>query len=371
LSRHRLAVAFAGGGTGGHLYPALSIAEAVRKRQPEADILFIGTEGKIEARVVPSHGFAFRSIAITGFARKLSLETLVFPARVVAAVATSIGILRSFKPDVVVGTGGYVCGPPLAAGMMLGIPTLIQEQNGYPGVTTRLLATRANEVHLTFESSRRYLKRTDNVFVTGNPTRAAIGSVSRAAGAAAFGLDPARTTVLVVGGSQGATPLNVVLQRSIGLMTAEGAQVLWGCGTRDAEACRRAVAALPGADAARVRVVPYIEQMENAYAACDLAISRSGASTLAELMCAGVPSVLVPYPYAAADHQTENARVMAEAGAAVLIPEARADADLMGAVLALLREPGQRQAMSARARNLGRPEAADTLAGAVLKLAQH
>jgi len=371
LSWSRLAIVFAGGGTGGHVYPALSIAEAVRRRQADADILFIGTRGKIEARVVPAHGFAFRSITISGFARKLSAETLVFPARVVAAVAQSLGILRSFKPDVVVGTGGYVCGPPLAAGMMMGIPTLIQEQNGYPGATTRLLARRATEVHLTFESSRRYLKRTDNVHVTGNPTRAAIGTVSRAAGAAAFGLDPARTTVLVIGGSQGATALNRVMQRSVGTITETGAQVLWGCGARDAEACQSAVEALPGAEAGFVRVLPYIEHMENAYATCDLAISRSGASTLAEMTRAGVPSVLVPYPHAAADHQTANAKVMEEAGASVLIPEARAEVELMGAVMAILRDTGRREAMSAGARSLGRPDAADVLADAVLKLAQH
>ena len=361
---------FAGGGTGGHLYPALSIAEAVRLKRADADILFIGTQGKIEARVVPAHGFAFRSIDISGFARKLSLDTLAFPVRVILAVMQSRKILREFRPDVVVGTGGYVCGPPLAAGMLLGIPTLIQEQNGYPGATTRLLATRANEVHLTFESSRRHLKRTDNVFVTGNPTRASIGSVSRAAGAAAFGLDPARTTVLVVGGSQGATALNRVMQRSIGTITAEGAQVLWGCGTRDAEACERAVAALPAAEAGRVKVLPYIEQMENACAVADLAVSRSGASTLAELTRAGVPSVLVPYPFAAADHQTANARVIAEAGAGVLIPEAGAEAALMPAVMSILRDRERRDAMSARARGLSRPDAANVLAGAVLRLAE-
>lgn len=371
MSRGRLAVVFAGGGTGGHLYPALSIAQALRQRRADADILFIGTQGKIEARVVPASGFAFRSIDVSGFARKLSVDTLTFPARAVGAVMQSLGILRSFAPDVVVGTGGYVCGPPLAAGMILGIPTLIQEQNGYPGVTTRLLARRATEVHLTFESSRKYLKRADNVHVTGNPTRASIGSVSRAAGAAAFGLDPARTTVLVVGGSQGATALNKVLQRSIGTITAGGAQVIWGCGSRDAEACQRSVAALPGDEAARAKVLPYIEHMENAYAACDLAISRSGASTLAEMTRAGVPSVLVPYPYAAADHQTANARVMAEAGASVLVEEGHADAELMGVVMAILHDQGRRQGMSERARSLGRPEAANVLADAVLKLAQH
>jgi UDP-N-acetylglucosamine--N-acetylmuramyl-(pentapeptide) pyrophosphoryl-undecaprenol N-acetylglucosamine transferase len=361
---------FAGGGTGGHLYPALAIAESVRQRRPDADILFIGTQGKIEARVVPAHGFAFRSIDISGFARTLSLDTLVFPVRVVAAVMQSWRILRAFTPGVVVGTGGYVCGPPLAAAMMLGIRTLIQEQNGYPGVTTRLLAVRADEVHLTFESSRRHLKRMDNVFITGNPTRASIGSVSRTAGAAALGLDPSRATVLVVGGSQGATALNRVMQRSVGMITGEGAQVVWGCGARDAESCRRAAAALPAPEASRVKVLPYIERMEDAYAASDLAVSRSGASTLAELTRAGVPSVLVPYPHAAADHQTANAKVMEEAGAGVLIPEERADTELMPAVMSILRDAGRREAMAARARSMSRPDAADVLASAVLKLAE-
>jgi UDP-N-acetylglucosamine--N-acetylmuramyl-(pentapeptide) pyrophosphoryl-undecaprenol N-acetylglucosamine transferase len=360
---------FAGGGTGGHLYPALSIAEAVRRRRPDAEILFIGTQGKIEARVVPAHGFAFRSIKITGFARTLSPDMLAFPGRVFAAVLRSRRILRDFAPDVVVGTGGYVCGPPLAAAILAGIPTLIQEQNGYPGVTTRLLSARASEVHLTFESSRRHLRRADNVFVTGNPTRASIGSVARAEGAAAFGLDPARATVLVVGGSQGATALNRILQRSVGTLTAGGTQVLWGCGTRDAEACQAAVDRLPEAERQRVKVLPYIERMDHAYAAADLAVSRSGASTLAELTRAGVPSVLVPYPFAAADHQTANAKVIAESGAGVLIPEDRAEEELLPAVLAILGDPGRRAAMRTRARALGRPDAADALAEAVLRLA--
>jgi UDP-N-acetylglucosamine--N-acetylmuramyl-(pentapeptide) pyrophosphoryl-undecaprenol N-acetylglucosamine transferase len=364
-------VVFAGGGTGGHLYPALSIAEAVRKRRPDAEVLFIGTRGKIEERVVPAHGFEFRAINISGFARKLSAETLVFPARVVAAVMRSLGILRSFRPDVVVGTGGYVCGPPLAAAVMMRIPTLIQEQNGYPGVTTRLLAPYAREVHLTYESSRRHLKRTDNVRVTGNPTRDAIGSVTRAAGAEAFGLDPVRTTLLVLGGSQGASGLNRAIRLSIGELTAAGAQMIWQCGPRDLEPCRQAAAALPGDGPLRVKVLPFIDQIENAFAVADLAISRAGASTLAEMTRTGLPSVLVPLPHAAADHQTANARVMEEAGAAVMVPEDRAEAELSRAVIAILGDTGRRSAMSARARELGRPDAAAVLAEAVLKLAQH
>jgi len=360
---------FAGGGTGGHLYPAIAIAEEIRLLCPEAEIAFAGTKGKIEERVVPKRGYRFIPIWISGFRRKLTMGTVLFPLKLIVATVQSLILIKKLKPAVVVGTGGYVCGPPVFAASLLGVPTLIQEQNSYPGVTTRLLARRASEVHITFESSRRYLKRQDNVKVSGNPVRSVVGTVSRREGAEFFRLDPGRTTLLVFGGSLGATSLNKAILKILPEIIARDVQVIWQTGESDFTLAREFVLTAGEKVAAQTRVHRFIEKMEDAFAACDLALCRSGASTIAELTLAGIPSVLVPYPFAAADHQTENARAMAEGGAAVMCKDSELDTELLPLVLDLLDDPVRRQAMGKRAKTLAKPDAARTLAQAVLALA--
>jgi UDP-N-acetylglucosamine--N-acetylmuramyl-(pentapeptide) pyrophosphoryl-undecaprenol N-acetylglucosamine transferase len=359
---------FAGGGTGGHLYPAIAIAEELRSLCPDAEIVFAGTKGKIEERIVPKRGYRFASIWISGFRRKLTLATLLFPLKVIVATVQSLMLIRQLRPAVVIGTGGYVCGPPVFAGSLLGVPTLIQEQNSYPGVTTRLLARRASEVHITFEQSRRFLKRQDNVKVSGNPVRSAVGTVSRQEGAEFFRLDPGRTTLLVFGGSLGATSLNKAMVRILPEIVARNVQVIWQTGQDDFTMAREFVLTAGESVAAHTRVYRFIEKMENAFAACDLALCRSGASTIAELTLAGVPSVLVPYPFAAADHQTENARAMTEGGAALMCKDSELETGLLPLVLSLLDDPARREAMGRRAKLLAKPDAARTLARAVLAL---
>lgn len=353
-------VLFAGGGTGGHLYPAIAIADAVRAMEPDAAILFIGTKGKIEAQVVPRRGYAFATIWISGVRRSLSLSTLLVPVKLITALAQSFVHLRRFRPDIVVGTGGYVCGPPAFVANLLGVPVVLQEQNSYPGVTTRLLAHRVRRVYLTFERSRRFLRRQDNTVVSGNPVRQAVGTVPRAEGAKRLGLDPARTTLLVAGGSQGAASINTAVLGAVQELSALGVQILWLTGERDADRVRSTLAAQPGLSG--VRVFPYLERMEDAYAASDLAVCRSGATTLAELLCAGVPSVLIPYPFAAADHQTENARAMVEQGAAVLCADRDASTGLRPIVLDLFQHPERLAEMAAAARRAARPDAAQEIA---------
>jgi UDP-N-acetylglucosamine--N-acetylmuramyl-(pentapeptide) pyrophosphoryl-undecaprenol N-acetylglucosamine transferase len=360
---------FAGGGTGGHLYPAVAIADELRSLCPDATVVFAGTKGKIEERVVPRRGYRFVPIWISGFRRRFALETLLFPFKVVVATVQSLILIRKLRPSAVVGTGGYVCGPPVFAASLLGVPTLIQEQNSYPGVTTRLLARRASEVHVTFEATRRYLKRQDNVKVSGNPVRSSVGTVSRVEGAEFFRLDPARTTLLVFGGSLGATSLNNAMLRVLPELAARTVQVIWQTGERDHTRAREFVLTSGDRVEALTRVHRFIERMENAFAACDLVLCRAGASTIAELTLAGLPSVLVPYPFAAADHQTENARAMAEAGAAVMCKDSEVETRLLPVVLELLADPARRQMMGTRAKKLARPEAARTLAQAVLGLA--
>lgn len=357
-------VVFAGGGTGGHLYPAIAIADALRAKRPDAEILFIGTNHGMEARIVPAHGYRFEAIPVSGFRRRLSPDSLLFFGRLAAALVRSRRILRMFQPDAVVGTGGYVCGPPLLVASLMGVRTLIQEQNSYPGVTTRLLAGRVDEIHLTFEQSRKFLRRTDSVFLSGNPVRRQIGTLSRADGARALGLDPGRKTLLVFGGSQGAVSLNAAMQGALAGLLASGLQVVWLTGRGAFEGI---TAGLSGRGE-QVRIYPYLEQMEQGYAVADLALCRAGATTIAELTCAGIPSILVPYPHAAADHQTENAKSVAEGGGALMVPDSEIRHRLLGEVTGLLENAERLGAMAARARALGFPGAAHTLAEAVLQL---
>lgn len=366
VQSQRLNIVFAGGGTGGHLFPALAIADEVRRNKPDVRITFIGTRNRIEARVVPQYGFGFEAIWISGFRRKWTLDNVLFPMKVVISLMQSFALMWKLKPQVVVGTGGYVCGPPLFAASLLGIPTLIQEQNSYPGVTTRLLAKRAREVHLSFAGSQRFLVRSDNVHVSGNPTRENVGRVSRDEGAAYFGLSPDRRTLLIFGGSLGAASINRAVAKALsGLMVSE-VQVIWQTGESEFERLKT-LADQMGKD--RVKVYRFIDRMEYGYAACDLAVCRAGATTVAELAKAGVASVLVPYPFAAADHQTENAGAMVEAGAAVMVRDAELDEKLWVTVEGLLADPVRLQAMRSGALRVGNPDAAAVLARAVVNLA--
>jgi UDP-N-acetylglucosamine--N-acetylmuramyl-(pentapeptide) pyrophosphoryl-undecaprenol N-acetylglucosamine transferase len=359
-------VLFAGGGTGGHLFPAIAIAEELRRQDRETEIMFVGTKKKIEGRVVPERGFMFASISISGFRRTVSIHNLVFPVRVIVSFVQSILLILRFRPSVVVGTGGYVCGPPLFAAWMLRVPTLLQEQNSYPGVTTRMLARCASEVHLSFASTLGYLSRRKNVFVTGNPVRQTIGRVSRKDGAAVFGIDPERLTLLVFGGSLGARGINTAMLLALPHLNIPGLQVIWQTGEHGYSTVRSSVPA--DFAAGKIVVLPYIERMESAYAASDLVLCRAGATSVAELASAGMPAILVPYPFAAADHQTENARVLATAGAAVIIPEASLDRELPGALDSLLRNRETLRTMAANAKLLAKPDAAGDLADAITRL---
>jgi UDP-N-acetylglucosamine--N-acetylmuramyl-(pentapeptide) pyrophosphoryl-undecaprenol N-acetylglucosamine transferase len=308
---------------------------------------------------------------VSGVRRAFTLSNLLVPFRLVMALWRSGRILRQIRPDVVVGTGGYVCGPPLAMAVRQGIPTVIQEQNSYPGVTTRLLARRVNEVHITFEITRKYLRPGARVFLSGNPARSAIGTVAREDGARTFGLDPSRQTVLVTGGSQGAATINSAVAAALEALLAGGIQVLWSTGEQEYERVKAKLGGLVAANPKLAVILPFIGEMDQAYAVADLAICRSGATTLAELTKAGVPSVLVPYPYAAADHQRLNAETLVAAGAATLVPDAELDARLLPTVQGLLGDGAALQTMATRARALGRSNAAETIARSVLDLGAH
>jgi UDP-N-acetylglucosamine--N-acetylmuramyl-(pentapeptide) pyrophosphoryl-undecaprenol N-acetylglucosamine transferase len=359
---------FAGGGTGGHLFPAIAIAEELKKIEPDAEILFIGTKDKIEARVVPQKRYMFRPIWISGFHRRLRAGNLLFPLKVIVSFMQSYSIIKNFKPDVVVGTGGYVSGPVLRAAIVSKVPTLIQEQNSYPGVTTRMLAQKVNEVHLTFESSKKYLQRTDNVFMTGNPTRDDLGIARREEAFKYFGFDPSeeKKTLLVFGGSLGAHTINGAIEKNLAEILKKNIRLIWQTGTEDFEDGKNLCAKY---SENAVWVNPFIDRMDYAYAASDLVVCRAGATTIAELTRLGKPAILVPYPFAAANHQVENAKSLAESGAATIIYDLEVSEKLYP-VLNLLLDEKRLKEMSNQSKRLGKPDAAKEIALRVSQLAR-
>lgn len=359
-------VIFAGGGTGGHLFPAIAIAEALKKRRPDAEILFVGTKEKIEARVVPQHGYAFHPIWISGFRRSFRPGNLLVPIQLIVAMIQSFAIMKSYKPDVVVGTGGYVSGPILYAATMLGIPTLIQEQNSYPGETTRFLATRVDEVHLAFEKSRSFFSNLRNVFVTGNPVRTNLEQVHQHDALRHFGFEPsdAMKTILVFGGSLGAHSVNEALRASLEGLMRHTVRLIWQTGENDYTAATAAAQQYGGH---RISVLPFIDRMDLAYAASDLIVCRAGATTIAEVTYLGKAAILIPYRHAAANHQVENALAVAERDAATVLFDDEVSGKLLETILQTLEE-SRLAVLRKESKRLGVADAADVLAGRVLKL---
>lgn len=356
-------IVLAGGGTGGHLYPALAIADEIKKLAPTSKILFVGTKDKIEARVVPQRGYDFRTIWISGFHRRLTLNNLLFPVKVLVACLQSFFLIKQHKPDLVVGTGGYVCGPVLSVASWLGIPILVHESNSYPGVTTRLLAHRATKVLVAFEETKRWLKRKDNVELVGTPTRSELGKAERAGALDFFALDPTKKTVLVFGGSLGATSINTAMVNLLDELQRNNVQLIWQTGQSGFERIRATVG-----NKNIGWIGPYIDRMDYAYAAADVVVCRSGALTIAELTRVGLPAILVPYPHAAADHQTANARTLVEAGAAIMVKDDELQIRLGRELTQLLMNDELRRQMAHASKKLGRPEAGENIARKVLEL---
>ena len=361
-----VSILFAAGGTGGHLYPAIAIAEEIRKMDAGARIAFVGTKNKIEARIIPQKGYAFNTIWISGFHRRLMLENLLFPLKVVVSVFQSFFLIRKTKPDVVVGTGGYVCGPVLYVATVMKIPTVVHESNSYPGVTTRVLASRVSKVFLAFEITKKWLPdvRANTMELAGTPTRALLGKTSQEAGLKFFNLSLKKKTLLVFGGSLGATAINTIIEDIIDKLTEMGFQIIWQTGEKDAEH-------FESKRNENVWIGKFIDGMEFAYAAADVVLCRSGATTLAELTRLGKPAILVPYPHAAANHQEMNAHAMAEAGAAVMIKETDLEVNALATIQEILLNESTRNAMHERSLALGRPNAGKEIAEKILRLTSY
>lgn len=353
-----------GGGTGGHVYPAIAIADAITALRPEARVIFAGTEDRLEARAVPDAGYALHPITAQGVQRSLTAKNLMTPVRVLKGVLESWRLVGAIGVDVAVGTGGYVSGPVLMAAWLRGRPLLIQEQNAYAGVTNRLLAHLAERIHLAFPEAKEWVPA-ERAVVSGNPTRRSLREADPNEARAALNLPADARVLLVMGGSLGSAALNDVVEAHLSaLLAEEDVYVVWQTGTRYHEAIADRMDDHP-----QLRLVEYIDRMDRVYAAADLVVCRAGALTCSELMVTGTPAVLVPSPNVVADHQTKNARSMERTGAARLLPEADLTARFVDIVHDLLTDPEARAEMTAAAEEMARPEAAETIARDALTLA--
>ena len=354
----------AGGGTGGHVYPAIAIADAVTDLRPDARVVFAGTEDRLEARAVPAAGYALHPITAQGVQRRLAWENLTVPVQVARSLLQSWRLVGAIEPDVAVGTGGYVSGPVLMAAWLRGRPLLLQEQNAYAGVTNRLLSRLAERIHLAFPEARDWVPA-DRSVVSGNPTRKALREADRGEARAALQVPAEARVLLVLGGSLGSAAINEAMAAALPtLLDDDQTHVVWQAGSRYHEALSERVDDHP-----RLRLVEYIDRMDRAYAAADLALCRAGALTCSELSVTGTPAVLVPSPNVVADHQTKNARSMERSGAARLLSESALDARLTDMVIDLLDDADARAEMAAAARTMARPDAAEVIARDVLALA--
>jgi len=350
-----LKVILTGGGTGGHLYPGLAIAEALKEKMA-CEIVYVGTNRGIESRVIPETEYHLYTIWMTGIHRGRIWINLLFPLRALVSLIQSLIIVHRYKPDLVIGTGGYVSWPVMMAAWMLHAARFIQEQNKKPGLVTCKLAPFMQGVFLSYHESKAYFNRKDHLHVCGNPTRSGLEFTDRSKGYEIFKLSPERTTLFIFGGSQGALGINrAFLQRIEEIMKIQNIQILWATGPRWLEEIQSGT----GSFSDRIRVMPYIQNMGAAYAIADLIVCRSGATTIAEITRLGKPALYIPFPGAAANHQEENARVLAEADAAAMVLESEIPEGKLERLLnVLLHNKTMRDSMGKKARKFGHPDAA-------------
>ncbi len=326
-------VILSGGGTGGHIFPAVAIANAIKAVAPQAEILFVGAKGRMEMEKVPAAGYPIEGLWISGLQRRLTADNLMFPFKVVSSLYKARKIIKTFKPDVVIGTGGYASGPTLRAASWAGIPTLIQEQNSFPGITNKMLASKADIICVAYHGMEKFFPAS-KIKLTGNPVRSDIefSNINKAETLAQFGLQEGKTTLLVVGGSLGARTINQSIEAGINTLAEAEIQLIWQTGKNFAPQASQAVA--PHQDKGFI-TMPFIKEMDKAYAAADIVVSRAGAIAISELSITGKPSILVPSPNVAEDHQTKNAMALSTRNAAILVKDAEAAESLVNKITEL------------------------------------
>lgn len=362
-------IILSGGGTGGHIYPAVAVAEALRRKTDDnVELLFVGAEGKMEMEKVPALGYRIKGLPMIGLQRKLALSNVILPIKVQRCIRKAKAVIRKFDADVVAGFGGYASGPTLWAAQRMKIPTLIQEQNSYPGITNRILAKRADRICVAYDDMERFFPA-DKIIPTGNPLRGNFADIEskRVQGLEYFGLDARKPALLILGGSLGTRTLNEMMKRAVDDIVSDAKmQVIWQTGKfyereiRDFMSRRSNAGIWYGA---------FIDRMDYAYAAADVVISRSGAITVSELCLVGKPTIFVPSPNVSEDHQTKNARALADRGAAVIVPDPEAVEKVIEVAEQLLADATKREELSLNMCKLATPDAADRIADMILALA--
>lgn len=349
-----------GGGTGGHIFPALSIANALKRRY-DADILFVGAEDRMEMEKVPAAGYPIKGLPVAGFNRKNLFKNIAVIRKLMRSMKMARSIITDFAPDIVIGVGGYASGPTLKAAQKLGIPTLIQEQNSYAGVTNKMLAKKARCICTAYDGMERFFPA-DRIVKTGNPVRKDIldASLSPAEARRSFGLDGDRPAILVVGGSLGARTVNESMLSALDKIREAGVQLIWQTGKYFGTKGKDAARGMKG-----IVVTEFISDMARAYAAADVVVSRAGAGSISELELLGKPAILVPSPNVAEDHQTKNARALSDVGAAILVTDAEARERLADEALALVADKARLQSMSEAIRALALPDSDEKIADRV------
>jgi UDP-N-acetylglucosamine--N-acetylmuramyl-(pentapeptide) pyrophosphoryl-undecaprenol N-acetylglucosamine transferase len=361
MSKHKIILS--GGGTGGHIYPAIAIADELKLRFPDAEFLFVGASDRMEMEKVPQAGYEIEGLWISGIQRKLTLRNLAFPFKLISSLLKSRKIINTFQPDVVIGTGGFASGPLLKSATSKGIPSLIQEQNSYPGITNKLLSKVVDKICVAYEGLEKFFPK-EKIILTGNPIRKDLLGIEgkHIEGKDAFTLIHSKHTLLVLGGSLGARRVNQLIEEQLEYFNSKNIQIIWQCGKLYYQQYKHYN------DLDHVQVHAFLNNMDMAYAAADIIISRAGASSVSELCVVGKPVIFIPSPNVAEDHQTKNAKSIADKDAAILIKENELDTEFQVVFDALMTSSEKRQELSKNIKHLALINATRDIADEVEKL---
>ncbi len=351
-----------GGGTGGHIYPAIAIANELKLRFPDAQFLFVGANNKMEMQKVPQSGYKIEGLWIAGLQRKLTLQNTMFPIKLLSSLWKSRKIIKIFKPDVVIGTGGFASGPLLQMANMLNIPTVIQEQNSFPGITNKLLSKKANKICVAYENLERFFPK-DKMILTGNPVRQDLidSDGKRQEAIKYFNLDSTKKTLLILGGSLGARRINQLIEKELHFLESKNIQIIWQCGKLYFDEYKNF-------NTDNVQVLAFIDRMDLVYAAADIVISRAGASSVSELCIVGKPVIFIPSPNVAEDHQTKNAKSIVDKNGALMIKESELDEKFESVFRELLFNENQQNELSKNIKSLALPNATKQIVDEIMKL---
>lgn len=349
------------GGTGGHIFPAIAIADELKRRIPDADILFVGAKDRMEMQKVPQAGYPIEGLWISGIQRKITLQNLLFPLKFISSLLKSRSIIKRFKPDAVIGTGGFASGAVVKVAGGMGIPTFIQEQNSYAGITNKMLSKKAKKICVAYDAMEEFFPK-EKIVKTGNPIRGGLLDIAkhRTEGLTYFQLNPEQKTLLVLGGSLGARRINQLIEEQLPLFEKLGVQVLWQCGKLYYEEYKKY-------ESERVKVLAFIDKMELAYAVADVIISRAGASSVSELCVVGKPVIFIPSPNVAEDHQTKNARAIEQKQAAILIRETDLGTTFATTFTELINDEAKQQSLSQHIKTLALPNATKEIVNIILE----